>query len=210
MSLVLVTAPDPILSLEEVKLHLRVDHDDDDDLIAALIEAAVGHIDGDAGWLGRALGPQTWDWKIDACDFPPRGTCGHELVVPLHPLIEVTSITVLDDDGHSQAWEAFDAYGIRATVSRGVIVPVPDGTWPTIVDRKEAVTVRFVAGYAGGDGESPEGLVETVPAPIKAALKLMIGDLYANRETVAPGSSAKIAMSTTVEALLEPFRVWRL
>lgn len=57
----LVTPPaDQVVSLGDAKLHLRVMHDDEDMLIAGLIDAATDHLDGLTGTLGIALGPQTW------------------------------------------------------------------------------------------------------------------------------------------------------
>lgn len=47
-----------------------------------------------------------------------------------------------------------------------------------------------------------------MPAPIRAAILLMVGDLYRNRDTTAVGTISKIDMSTTVENLLAPFRVF--
>jgi uncharacterized phage protein (predicted DNA packaging) len=49
---------------------------------------------------------------------------------------------------------------------------------------------------------------EPVPADVAAAVLLMVGDLYANRETVAAGAVQAIPMSTTVGALLSAFRRW--
>ena len=51
-------------------------------------------------------------------------------------------------------------------------------------------------------------LLVALQAPILAAVKLMVGDLWRNRDTVAIGQVSQIPMSTTVEALLSPFRVW--
>lgn len=57
----LVTAPTmPPVTLDEVKAHLRVDHSEEDAEIAVLLTAAVGHLDGWRGILGRAIMPQTW------------------------------------------------------------------------------------------------------------------------------------------------------
>jgi uncharacterized phage protein (predicted DNA packaging) len=41
---VVVTATGPLFSLVEAKLHLRIDHDDDDVLIEAYADAAVSHV----------------------------------------------------------------------------------------------------------------------------------------------------------------------
>ncbi|WP_297534627.1 head-tail connector protein [Nitrobacter sp.] len=42
------------VTLAEAKAHLRVDHDDQDDLITAQIKAATAWFDGYSGILGRA------------------------------------------------------------------------------------------------------------------------------------------------------------
>lgn len=84
---VLVTPPDILpVSLAEAKAHLRVDYDDDDGLILSLIRAAVDHLDGWTGILGRCLVEQEWRQ-----DFPAGATC---FPLPLGPVISVTSVTV--------------------------------------------------------------------------------------------------------------------
>ena len=57
------------------------------------------------------------------------------------------------------------------------------------------MSVTFKAGYA------------SVPAPLVSAILLMVGDLYANRETAVTGTVAfALPMSTTVQALIAPYR----
>ncbi len=65
MTPILVTAPtlQPV-TLAEAKAHCRVDGVDDDDVIGAMVAAAVGHLDGWTGVLGRCIMPQTW--KVSA------------------------------------------------------------------------------------------------------------------------------------------------
>lgn len=58
---VLVSPPTlSVVSLFDLKHHLRVDHDDDDALIASIEATAVAHLDGWRGVLGRCIMPQTW------------------------------------------------------------------------------------------------------------------------------------------------------
>jgi hypothetical protein len=52
---------EPVLTLADAKPHLRVDHNDDDSLITALIAAATARLDGRDGILGRWLRQQTWE-----------------------------------------------------------------------------------------------------------------------------------------------------
>jgi hypothetical protein len=63
---VLITPPANLpVALEDLRQHLRIDHADDDVLITELAAAAVGHLDGFAGVLGRAILRQTWaeEWN---------------------------------------------------------------------------------------------------------------------------------------------------
>ena len=72
MTPVLVTPPTAeIVSLADMREHLRVDHQDDDVLITGLMAGAVAHLDGWRGVLGRAIMPQTWaqEWT---CSGPYR------------------------------------------------------------------------------------------------------------------------------------------
>ncbi len=64
---VLVTPPaNPVVNLSDLKDHLRVDADDENDLIEALEQAAVAHLDGWHGILGRAVMAQVWSQSFAA------------------------------------------------------------------------------------------------------------------------------------------------
>jgi len=206
----LVTPPKPVLSLAEVKDHLRVEQTylGEDALIDGLIQAATAHIDGPTGWLGRCLGRQTWDMKLDSDEWPAGST--DYLQLPCRPTIAVDFVKYTDTDGVEQTWRDYTVLGLNSVTSPARIIPNWRSTWPRVRSPLgEAATVRFTAGYSKSDGESSPGYVNDVPTPIRAALKLMIGDLYMFRETVSIEHIApRINMTTTVENLLAPFRVW--
>ena len=62
----LVTAPaSPIVSIFDMKAHLRVTHDLENDLITGYIGAATAYLDGWKGVLGRAVVSQTWREDFD-------------------------------------------------------------------------------------------------------------------------------------------------
>lgn len=159
----LITPPEPPFTLAEAKAHLRVDHDDENDLIAIYMAAAVSAIDGPRGRLKKALLAQTWETAFDA--FPSA-----EIRLPVMPLLSVTSVTYTDEDGVSQTLDG-SAYEVDAYSDYGWIIPT--GNWPATMATVNAVVVRWVA---GGD---------VCPPDIKAAMLLMLGHLYENRAAVS-------------------------
>lgn len=187
MRLVLVTPPSAeIVSLAEAKRHVRVEHGDDDALIEGYVAAAVAHLDGASGWLGRALAPQTW--RVEYPAFPEGG-----IELPLAPLTAVGSVVYRDPIAVDQtlAASAYREFGIGSAAGGGI---EPVSTWPATGDGEAAVRVTFTAGHA------------SVPTPIKQAILLLVGHWYANRETVNVGNITS-ELPFTVEALLTPFRV---
>lgn len=192
--LTLTTAPaaEPV-SAAEAKLHLRVDISTDDDLITSLITAARMEVEQ---WTGRALINQTWDWKSDA--FP----CGDWLAfrAPLPPLSSVTHVKYIDSAGTEQTVST-DDYTTHVFAgpfaARGLILPKYGKIWPSPRAEAGAVRVRFVAGY-GAAGSA-------VPAPLLAAIKLLIGDLYENREAQIEARAALLE-NKTLQRILFPFK----
>src|SRR4029079_17469588 len=86
-------AVEPV-TLAEAKAYLRVEHDDDDDVIAALIAGARVHVEAQTR---RALITQSW--RI-VRDFWPEGGC---IAVLPAPLRELTAVRVYRLDGSTEA-----------------------------------------------------------------------------------------------------------
>ncbi|MDP2358014.1 MAG: head-tail connector protein [Beijerinckiaceae bacterium] len=186
---VLVTPPAaPPVSLEEAKAHLRVDHDEENALIEALIAAATAHLDGWTGILGRCLVTQTW--RQDLREFPAGGTI--RLPFPAPGSVSVTYY----DAANAEQTLAPSAYHVLDDIRGGAIELAASASWPAVYDRPDAVSVTFNAGYGAGNA---------VPAALKAAIKLMIGDLYMNRETVAK-TGVSVPMSTAAHMLIASYR----
>lgn len=83
-----VTPPaGPVVSLADLKAHLRVVGDHDDAQITALEAACVAHLDGWRGVLGRCILPQQWQ-----VSYPGAG------VWPL-PFPDVTAVEAIDGAG---------------------------------------------------------------------------------------------------------------
>lgn len=186
---------DDAVSLDAVKKHCRVDDSDNDDALTAYRDAAIGHVED---MLGRALVDQSWEIRLSG--FP----CG-ELKIPMPPLIEVVSVKYIDEDGAEQTFDA-SKYHVTGIGDRGRISLADGQTWPSPlgVGYPEPVIVRFRAGYVD-TGDSPP--TPDVPAPIVAAVKLLVGTLYEHRETVVIGQTA-IELPWAAKALLDPYRVY--
>lgn len=158
MGAVVITPPQPIVSRDEAKRHLRVEHSGDDAYIDGLVAVATGWLDGPDGWLGRALGEQVLEATF------PADLSAEDRTYPFPPF--------------------------RAVVGE---TPQPDG---------RGIVVRWRAGYPLTEGTS------AAPAPIRHAILLMVGHLYANRDGVTVTTAKPEQLPLGVEALLAPFRVW--
>lgn len=187
MSLRLITPPatEPI-TLLEARSHLHVDETADDALIATLIAAARNMVEVQTG---TALLSQ--QWRYAGAAFPTRnGT----IEVGKFPLLSVQSINYVATTGATQLLAA-NQYVVDTDHALGRISPANGVTWPATQAQSNAVQVAFTAGYA-----TPGA----IPPTLLAALMLILGDLYANREGAIVGTS--VAINPTVEALLDPWR----
>ncbi len=191
MALVLTAAPaaEPI-SLAEAKAQLRIDADDEDALLTALIVAARMFVEKT---LGLALITQGWSYFLD---FWPRSSC---VTLPILPVQAVGAVTLHDAGGGSTALEASDyAVDVLSAPARLVL----KGASPSVVARElNAFEIAFTAGY--GDAATD------VPAPIRHALTLLVAHWFERREPVVLGVGAQ-EVPTTIAGLLLPYRRVRL
>lgn len=170
------------VTLAEAKLHLRVDANDDDSLITALIEAATGWAEK---FQGRLYIQRQVVEKLDR--FPAR----YGVIVPQYmPLISVTAIEYIDTNGRTQTVDRED-YSVDTNGS-GRIVPAYNCSWPATQGHLNDVTITYQAGY----GEAAD-----VPAQVKAAIKMLVGNWYENREATLSGISIA-TVPLGVESLL--------
>lgn len=146
------------VSLNEAKLHLHVDHSDDDERIAMLVAAATEHVEK---LVGRALISQTWRQDFEAFD--------DELRLPIGRVISITSITYYDADNATQTL-ASSVYTFAQDEFGPYVYLKPDQEWPATYERADAVRVTWVA----GDGTT----ANAVPANDRNAILLLVADWY--------------------------------
>lgn len=150
-----------VLSLADLKEHLRVDSNDEDDYIGFCRDAAVGMVEAYCGvYLAAREGVV---WKAEA--LPARIDLG------VWPLVAISSISWLDSEGNAQTGEADD----WRIVSRGDIALKPGRVLPTGV--AAGVEITFDAGFTDA----------TRPAVLVRAAKIYAAHLYYNREGYETG-----------------------
>lgn len=171
------------VSLAEAKAHLRLDHDDQDDLISAQIRAATAWLDGWSGILGRALITQTWRQEF--------GRFADHLPLPLAPVTAIDSVSYFDAGNVQQTLDT-GVYDLFADARGAYVTLRPGQSWPATFRRTDAVSVTFTAGY---------GAAADVPEPICQAILLIVQRLFDGADT-----EIDIAIERTVHALIAPYR----
>lgn len=184
------------VSLDDAKAWLRVDHNDEDELITRLVYGAVAATEDRTG---RILAPSSWEWQADRWD--------RWFAIPAFPIRDVTSVVYLDEDGTEQTLDAADWYWHR-TAEGAEVRFVSTWSSPTLYDRPRSVRVRFDAGYddptASGSGDDPDLVL---PENAKMALRFLIAHWYANRESVTTANVYEVPQ--TFEYLAQQLRIFR-
>lgn len=204
----IVTPPVALVDVAYARTSAPVFAGDGDDRVEALLAAAQAAIEPPNSWVGRAFGVQTIEARFDG--FPL-----FEVHLPCPPLRSVTSVAYLDDAGAEQTMptDGYEACGV-GTVSGGVMVKSMRA-WPRTACRRDAVRIRFQAGYEAND---PQLL------PVKQAIVLAATHLrslstrelsLSSRSSEGAGSrnwvvsdAAEKLVRNAVEGLLQPFRVY--
>lgn len=160
----LVTSPvEEIVTLDEAKSQVRVDHTDEDLAIVGMVEAVRLECEQTAR---RAFVTQTWDMTLDK--WPTED----EIALPLPPLQSVTSITYVNEQNVTHTMPGSD-YFVDADGEPGRVCLGSGKCWPAGTLRpKAAIKVRFVAGY--GDAVA-------VPAIYRQAVLMGLSAYYENR-----------------------------
>lgn len=191
MPSILLTGPavEPI-TLAEAKQFVRVEHDDDDDVVSALIAGSRIHVEAQTR---RALITQSWRLTRDV--WPETG-CLPVLPVPLQTF---DAVRVYKSDGSTLALDvaafAVDKASAPARLSfmRGAL-PAPERP-------VGGIEIDVTCGY--GDA------ADDVPEPLRQAIRLLVAHWYENRGLTAIGHEIAV-LPQTVTALIAPYRVLAL
>jgi uncharacterized phiE125 gp8 family phage protein len=184
----LVTAPaaEP-LSLADAKAFLRVEHGDDDAIIASLIAAARNHVEA----LTRcALLTQTWRLVLD------RWPDGGRVAPRIGPLRSLLAVRVFNAAGEEHE---IDREIFVVDAAAGALA-APAWSLPLPGRSSAGIELDIEVGY-GAAGDVPQRLLH--------AIRMLVAHWYENRGLIAIGSSIAM-MPASVNAMIASHRVLSL
>lgn len=124
------------------------------------------------------------------------------ICLPACPLVSITSIKY-DDSSEVEQTLAASNYQADTASMPGRIRYTGSATLPAVYDKPNAIRIRYVAGY--GAAAATDGGQSAVPAPIKAAVLLRLGELYEVRTESVGGMMTPVSL--TVQRLIAPYRI---
>jgi uncharacterized phiE125 gp8 family phage protein len=175
----------PVITLADLREHLRVEEASalQDGLILGWLEAAREYCQH---YTQRAIGLQTIEIAID--EFPEASIA----LLP-GPAISITSIKFINQIGVEQtlgnSLYTLDNYGIEHWV-----LPLSTTDWPVTLDAANVVKIVYKAG--------------DIPAAVRAAMLLIVHDLFERRGEVSEVHLYKAPLS--VNHLLDTVKSWSI
>ncbi len=189
------------VSLAELKAHVRVETEDEDDYLLGLIMAARQYCERR---VERCFVDTRLELKLDT--FP----AGIELPLPMPPFsptesrqaIEVNYLNVtLQELAVTEAVPVITSqpgtFLAHRASTPAVLTPNVNGYWPVTGPIRSAVTIRWWAGY-GDSGRA-------VPKPIRHAILMLAAHWYGQREAVAVNIGNAPSIPFGVDELLSMF-----
>ena len=175
---------DTIITVADLKAHMRVTHTAEDTLISALRSAAISWVEEHCN---IKLGSYT------ALGYLPGF---YNSYIPIGPVTAVTEVkyqTTADTDYTTDLTTLVAGNWFTDTISQPARIAFRD--YPNVYEYAlTPVVVSFTAGYG------------TVPAPVLQAIRLLVAHMYENRQEEIVGTITT-RLKFGLDALLNPFRI---
>jgi uncharacterized phiE125 gp8 family phage protein len=181
------------LTMEEVRLHIKVDDDSEDASLFGYLRAETEHAEA---YCNRSLLTQTWDLFLDAWPTEP-------VELPRPPLNSVTSV-MYSTQGSTTYAQTFAStnYLVDTDSEPGRVVLKENETWPSAnLEAKNPIRIRYVAGYGDKGSDIPES--------IRIGILLNLADRFEYRENNPEiGFRQELQVTRAAERLFAPYRVF--
>jgi len=159
-----------MLPLVDVKKHLRMDHDDDDDIITIYRDAAIQHAMHETG----RIFPSSSDYNVYMSRFPNLEE-SYTAKIPMAPVSSVVVKYHYGSDWQTMPTADYDV----STVNEPAHIHFLE-----IPDINEDMQMPIRLEITGGHG--------AIPKPIVSGILLFIGHLYENRQDVVIGTISQM------------------
>ena len=175
---------DTIITVADLKAHMRVTHTAEDTLITALRSAAIS-------WIEEHC-------NIKLGSYTARGYLPgfYNAYIPVGPVTAITEVkyqTTADKDYASDLTTLAAGNWYTDTISQPARIAFRD--YPQVYEYAlTPVVVTFTSGYS------------TMPAPVLQAIRLLVADMYENRQEEVIGAITT-RLKFGLDALLNPFRI---
>lgn len=177
MSLKRITAPSTqCVTVDDVKDFLRLQGTTSEDyLLLAFIKSAESYAEN---YMKRSINRQQWELRLDNFD-------GHDgdIELPRPPLTTVSTEVVVSYVKDTTAGDTTSIASTALTIDYysepGILYPSYDNEWPEHRGERNAVRITYYSGYA---------TQSLVPDVIKQWVKLRVGSMYENRESLMVGT----------------------
>ena len=163
---------------------------DDDLLITSLIEAARQQVESDTG---RALLTQTITMNLDSF-------WSGELWLPRPPTIKPITTVKYHDTANGLVTLAATYYKLDESREPARLTLAQNYSWPCTWGDTNDIEIIWTAGYGA--------TADKVPDALKAAIKLLLGDLYEHREAAI--DRVTLAANNAYWALVNAHKVPRI
>tara|TARA_R100001594_G_scaffold94682_2_gene128926 strand:+ start:1837 stop:2409 length:573 start_codon:yes stop_codon:yes gene_type:complete len=177
-----------IVSTADLKTHLRITFSDDDTYIAGLEKAAVHRIE------------EFTNTYLLETTLRQYGNRFSDLNILYKSPMKADSTTI--DYRSSSAWVTLAAadYEVIHQIKPPRIYPAQDSTLPTTDDVFTAWRCSYTVGYAAASD---------IPDPIIQAIKIVVADMYENRQSVIVGKIVS-EIPKTAQYLMNPYKIQTL
>lgn len=194
MKLVLVNRPDTeIITLEEAKNYLRVDHDLDDDLIKMLIKSTRIAMES---IIQKSIMYQTWEYTVDRLPKTNRANVnifdtvtvyGKIVSIPLpkSPIVKVISVKIGENELNPSM------YFLKKADNKNCLIIDCKNTELTIPNR--SIVIKYQSGISDS--------IENIPYQLKLANLILVSTAYQERYA----NTGNFQISKGIKQLLTPF-----
>lgn len=191
MTLSMLAGPqiEPI-SVAEAKLFLRIDHDAENEIVAALITTARLHVER---MTRRIMLAQSWRLYLDALPASRIAKIG------IGPVREVTQVTCYDQNGDPEIIPPED-YVVDVSA-----VPARIKFRPQALQNQKRELNGYEIDFTAGFGAT----TLDVPADLRQAILMLVAHWYENRSAVSTDVSVAATPNGICE-LIQPYRVVNL